>query len=461
MLPRFAPPETSAIPIYVIPASEIDAWCSTQPTHHATWIRACGFHGKLGQILRLPNVLGEIEAVLFGWGTPKDHEKEQFVFAKAAEDLKSGTYYIASGLPKDALAQACLGWLLAQYGFDRYGGRDGSQASLVAPEGIDTAKLEAIAAGEWLTRDLINTPTNDMGPNAIEEHVHAVGDEFGAKVQTIKGKALLEQNFPLIHAVGRASAQIPRLIALTWGQTGPLVTLVGKGVCFDTGGLNLKPSSAMGLMKKDMGGAASVLGLARMIMGCKLPIRLRVLIPAVENSVSAEAFRPGDILTSRSGQTIEINNTDAEGRLILADALSLADENAPDVLVSIATLTGAARVALGPELSPFYTDDLSLASHLMQAGAEVADPLWHMPLYRPYEHMIEPEIANLDNAPAGGMAGSITAALFLDRFVKKSKRFVHFDIYGWSRSQKPARPKGGLGQGARALFEALPRVLTL
>lgn len=263
----------------------------------------------------------------------------------------------------------------------------------------------------------------------------------------------------MIHTVGRASATPPRLIDLVWGNAGPKITLVGKGVCFDTGGLNLKPGASMGLMKKDMGGAAAVLGLAKMLMGSDAPIRLRVLIPAVENSVSGNAFRPQDILTSRKGLTVEINNTDAEGRLVLADALALADEDSPDLIVSMATLTGAARVAVGPDLAPFYTDDAAKAATLTEAADRVADPVWQMPFHTPYEAMIEPGIADLDNAPKGGFAGSITAALFLRRFVTETPGYLHFDIYGWQPSDAPGRPKGGIGQGTRALFEALPTML--
>jgi len=268
----------------------------------------------------------------------------------------------------------------------------------------------------------------------------------------------------MIHAVGRAVGpdphRAPRLIEHNWGDTGPQLTLVGKGVCFDTGGLNIKPGGSMGLMKKDMGGAATVLGLAHMIMGAGLPLRLRVLIPAVENSIDGSAFRPQDILTSRKGLTVEINNTDAEGRLVLADALALADESETDLIVSMATLTGAARVAVGADLAPYYTDHTDHVRALEDAAAKVADPVWRMPFYDPYEAQIEPGIADLDNAPKGGFAGSITAALFLRRFVETA-HYMHFDIYGWNPSPAPARPKGGVGMGARALFDALPEILGL
>ncbi|MEM6311975.1 MAG: leucyl aminopeptidase family protein, partial [Pseudomonadota bacterium] len=296
-------------------------------------------------------------------------------------------------------------------------------------------------------------------PDELEQATRRVAADFGASINVITGDDLLPSNFPMIHAVGRASTRAPRLLDMRWGTAGPQLTLVGKGVCFDTGGLNLKPGASMGLMKKDMGGAATVLGLAQMIMALNIPLRLRVLIPAVENSVDGNAFRPQDILTSRKGLTVEINNTDAEGRLVLADALTLSDEDDPDLVISMATLTGAARVAVGPDLSPFYTDNDDYAAMLMASAQAVADPVWRMPFHDPYEALIEPGIADLDNAPKGGFAGSITAALFLRRFVDSP--YIHFDIYGWQPSAAPSRPKGGVGMGARAVLDALPKMLDL
>ena len=300
-----------------------------------------------------------------------------------------------------------------------------------------------------------------MGPEALERATGDLAALFGASVKTIVGDDLIGRGFGMIHAVGRAAAQAPRLVELTWGTHGPRLSLVGKGICFDTGGLNLKPGSAMKLMKKDMAGAATVLGLARMIMAEGLPVRLQVLIPAAENAVSATSFRPKDILVSRTGLSVEVNNTDAEGRLILADALAYADETPPDLMICMATLTGAARVALGPDIAPFYTADNTLADILAQCAQKVRDPVWRMPLHMPYMSMIEPGISDLDNAPDGGFAGSITAALFLNRFVTRTRRFAHFDIYGWTPRARPGCPGGGIGQGARAIFEALPRALAL
>ncbi|MEC7258107.1 MAG: leucyl aminopeptidase family protein, partial [Pseudomonadota bacterium] len=352
----------------------------------------------------------------------------------------------------------CLGWLLAGYRFDRYNKKKDRDVRLVAPAGVDADRVRIIAEAETLLRDLVNTPTSDMGPDALEAAARELAEKHGAAFSSVVGDDLLAKNFPMIHAVGRASATPPRLIEFTWGSDGPLLTLVGKGVCFDTGGLDLKGASNMLLMKKDMGGAANVLGLAHMIMALKLPLRLRVLIPAVENSVAGNAFRPGDILTSRKGLTVEINNTDAEGRLVLADALALAAEDEPDLVISMATLTGAARVALGSDIAPFFTDDDAGAETLSRAAREIDDPVWRMPFHTPYEDKIEPGIANLDNAPSGGFAGAITAALFLRRFAGTG-RYMHFDIYSWSSFNLPARPKGGCGQGIRALLQAMPDLL--
>jgi leucyl aminopeptidase len=374
--------------------------------------------------------------------------------------LPDGDWHLVADLSDDDRDEAALGWLLAQYRFDRYHAAKRPGTRLKAPMGCDAARIEAIAAGECLTRDLINTPASDLGPAELEEAFLELARQHGAETTVIRGDDLLAQNFPMIHAVGRASDRAPRLLDMRWGDAGPSLTLVGKGVCFDTGGLNLKPTSGMHLMKKDMGGAATVMGLAHMIMALNLPLRLRVIVPAVENAVSGRAMRPRDILTSRKGLTVEVNDTDAEGRLILGDALALADEGQPDLLISMATLTGSARVALGPDLAPYYTDDAAVAAALEQAGAKVRDPVWRLPFWTPYEPMIEPGIADLDNAPPDGMAGSITAALFLRRFVE-SPRYLHFDLYCHQKVDAPARPKGGVGQGARAVLAALNEVLGL
>ncbi|MCA0929740.1 leucyl aminopeptidase family protein [Ruegeria profundi] len=456
----FASPSDPTLPLYVIAQPDLDDWLNDQPQSLTNWLKSCDFTGRLGQVALVPGPDGTPSFAVAGYGKPAIRRRKRFPLAAAAEALPEGNYQIASGVPADALEAECLGWLLTGYTFDTYAKQTPAKARLVAPDGIDAERIEILARSEALTRDLVNTPTADMGPDQLQAAVETLAQDFGASCQVVRGQALLDQNLPMIHAVGRAAAQEPRLIEMNWGNSGPKLTLVGKGVCFDTGGLNLKPGNSMALMKKDMGGAANVLGLAQMIMAMNLPLQLRVLIPAVENSVAGNAFRPGDILTSRKGLTVEINNTDAEGRLVLADALTLADEGEPDLVISMATLTGAARVAVGADLAPFYTDDETAAQALMQAGQKAADPVWRMPFHDPYEAMIEPSIADLDNAPSGGFAGSITAALFLRRFVGNS-RYVHFDIYSWQPRKAPGRSKGGLGQGPRALLTALPEVLGL
>lgn len=414
---------------------------------------AQGFTGALGSVCLLPGAEG-IAGALVGLGTEAARRRGRFHLAAAVGALPAGAW----ALTVPCSETEALGWLLEGYRFDRYAAAKVPGARLVCSEGLDAARIETLAEAEALTRDLINTPPNDMGPEELELATRALADRHGAAVTVIAGEDLLAQGYPLIHAVGRASPRAPRLIDLRWGDAGPEVTLVGKGVCFDTGGLDIKPPSSMGLMKKDMGGAATVLGLAHMVMALGLRLRLRVLIPAVENAVGGDAFRPQDIYTSRKGLTVEINNTDAEGRLVLADALAAADEESPDLILCMATLTGAARVALGPDVMPFYTDSDDLASGLARGAETQADPLWRMPFWEPYEPLIEPGIADLDNAPAGGMAGSITAALFLRRFVTEAERFAHFDIYGWQPSAKPGRPKGAVGQGARAILSVLEEI---
>ena len=458
--PTFATSDAAAIPLHVIDLTGLDAWLEGQPETVRRWVAANGFTGARMQALLVPGTDGNPTMALVGYGNASQRARRRYLLAGAAQNLPAGTYAIASGLEGQELENECFGWLVSSYNFDRYRTQQGDIRALVAPAGIDAARVEAMAAAEFLTRDLINTPSSDMGPAELETAARTLATEFGASIATVEGEDLLEQNFPMIHAVGRASTRAPRLIDMRWGDSGPKLTLVGKGVCFDTGGLDLKPPRSMALMKKDMGGAANVLGLARMIMGLGLKLQLRVLIPAVENSVSGNAFRPGDILTSRRGLTVEINNTDAEGRLVLADALSLAEEEKPDLLISMATLTGAARVAVGSDLAPFFTDDETAATALSVSGNKVADPVWRLPFHDPYELKIEPSIADLDNAPGGGFAGAITAALFLRRFASPA-RYIHFDIYAWSSANAPARPKGGLAQGTRSLLDALPQMLAL
>ena len=348
--------------------------------------------------------------------------------------------------------------VLGGYVFTRYGKKPAKDIRFASPAGADAAYVRRVAEGVFLARDLVNTPTNDMGPDDLEQAVRALAKKHKARISVVTGDDLLAKNFPMIHAVGRASDKAPRLIDMIWGdRNAPKVTLVGKGVCFDTGGLDIKPSASMLLMKKDMGGAANVLGLASMIMAGGLKVRLRVLIPAVENAISGNAFRPGDVLRSRKGLSVEIGNTDAEGRLVLADALALADEEEPQLLIDMATLTGAARVALGPDLPPFYTNDDSLAADLAAAALAQEDPLWRMPLWQPYDAKLASKIADMNNVTTDGFAGSITAALFLKRFVEKTAGWAHFDIFAWNPADRPHGPAGGEAQGIRALEQVISR----
>jgi len=455
----FAEPTDAAIPLHVIEADAVDDALAELSPKDQAWAKAQAFTGALGQVLCLPDDGGDLATVLVGYGTAAKRARHRFHMGAVARKLPEGAYEIASGLQGDDLNEAALAWLLAGYSYDRYIKPAPQVARLVAPDDVDASRIAIIANGEALTRELINTPASDMGPDELEEAARTLAAGHDASLQVVAGDDLITSNFPMIHTVGRASARAPRLVDMRWGDTGPQLTLVGKGVCFDTGGLNIKPGASMGLMKKDMGGAATVLGLAHMIMALELPLRLRVLIPAVENAIDGNAFRPQDVLISRKGLTVEINNTDAEGRLVLADALALSDEDDPALVISMATLTGAARVAVGPDIAPFFTDDDAHADAIAKAARRVADPVWRMPFHDPYEAMIEPDIADLDNAPKGGFAGAITAALFLRRFVDSP--YVHFDIFGWQPTAAASRPRGGVGMGARAVLEALPEMLNL
>jgi leucyl aminopeptidase len=458
----FADPARPSRALHVVSSDHLSAWLSRQPETWQTWLSGQSFDATLGDVRLLPGPDGAVQAAVAGFGTAKTRARGRFGLATALQALPTGDWHLEGDLTQAQRGEAALAALLVSYRFDRYrpGKPKRAPALLKIPEGCDATRLIAMAQGEFLTRDLINTPSSDMGPAELEDAFLALAARFDAKTEVIRGDDLITQNFPMIHAVGRASPRAPRILSLRWGTKGPRLTLVGKGVCFDTGGLDIKPSAGMLLMKKDMGGAATVIGLAHMIMALNLPLQLRVIVPAVENSISGNAMRPSDILPSRKGLTVEINNTDAEGRLILADALAWADEDTPDAIVSMATLTGAARVAVGPDLAPFYTDDDAFADALSAAAPSAFDPVWRLPFWEAYEPMIEPKIADLDNAPSSGFAGSVTAALFLRRFVT-CPRYMHFDIYGHSPADAPARPKGGVGQGARALLAALPKVLGL
>ena len=456
MPPVFADPQAPSRPLHVVSPDGLEDWLASQAAPVADWLRGVGFKAGLGEVALIPG--DGVAGAVIGLGTAQARKRQRFGLSRAVSALPTGDWHFV-GLPADMATEAALGWLLAQYRFDRYKPAKQALPQLKCPEGVDAAQVLAMAAGEYLTRDLINTPAADMGPEELEAAFLTLAAQHGAAAQVVQG-ADLERDFPMVHAVGKGSDRAPRLLSMRWGDTGPSLTLVGKGVCFDTGGLNLKPSAGMQLMKKDMGGAATVLGLAQMILQLGLPIRLRVIVPAVENSVSGRSMRPKDILTSRKGLTVEVNDTDAEGRLVLGDALAWAAEDRPDLLISMATLTGAARVAVGPDLAPYYTDAPDLAAALEGGALAGADPVWRLPFHDAYESVIEPGIADLDNAPGFGFAGSITAALFLRRFADHP-RYIHFDIYGHTPSDAPARPKGGVGQGARAILGALPAMLGL
>jgi leucyl aminopeptidase len=414
---------------------------------------ASAFDGTPGQVLLVPGGDGSPVAALCGTAT----DAQPFALGDLARKLPAGDYRLVCAAEEQR--EAALGFALASYRFERYRKpSDKARPRLMVGEGVDVEALGHVLDGVALARDLINTPASDLGPAELAEAALKLFAGHGGRVRLVEGEALLDEGFPMVHAVGRASDRAPCLVDAVWGdEAHPKVTLVGKGVVFDTGGLDIKPSSGMALMKKDMGGAASVLALASMIMAAALPVRLRVIVPAVENAISGSAFRPGDILASRKGITVEIGNTDAEGRLILADALALADEEAPDLIVDMATLTGAARVALGPDLPPFYTDDEAFAGELAAHAATARDPLWRMPLWRPYESYLESRIADINhiNTSGAGFAGSVTAALFLSRFVERARTWVHLDIYGWNPADRPSRPQGGEAQAARALFSLL------
>lgn len=441
-----------AIPLHAVKASDLKRWLSTCAKREAEWLRNAGFAAKESELLLVPKADGRIACAVLGLGGGGD----PLALATFSERLPQGIYALGDVPSEVGGARAALAWVLGTYGFNRYRKHESAHAKLALTGDFDGAEVTRIAEGVFLARDLINTPSNDMGPEELADAARVLAKRHGAKISFVIGDGLLKQNYPLIHAVGRASVRAPRLIDFTWGKPdAPKVTLIGKGVCFDSGGLDLKPSSGMLTMKKDMGGAAVVLAIAHMVMDAKLNVRLRVLIPAVENSVSGSAYRPGDVLSSRKGLTIEIGNTDAEGRLVLADALTEADTEAPELLIDIATLTGAARSATGMELPPFFTDDETLAADLMRHGTDTHDPLWRLPLWRGYEGTIAGTIADLNNNPDYGLAGAITAALFLNRFVSRAKSWAHFDIPAWVDRPRPGRRKGAEANTARAIYALL------
>ncbi len=436
------------VPITLLEREALKAWLARKPARLRRWIEATGFGAEPGALCLLPGESGVLEGVLAG------HDPAEGPWSAAALPgrLPAGRYTLAGRLGKAAAGQAALGWGLASYRYGRYREVKAPGARLVWPKAADraavTRELEAVA----LVRDLITTPAEDMGPAELAAAARALGRRFEARVSVIQGKSLLTRNYPLIHAVGRASTRAPRLIDLRWGRRGPRVTLVGKGVCFDTGGLDLKSAGGMKLMKKDMGGAAHVLGLAHLVMAARLPVRLRVLVPAVENAVSGNAFRPLDVIRSRRGLTVEIGNTDAEGRLVLADALTEASREKPDLLIDFATLTGAARVALGTELPALFCSDDAVAESFARCGAAAHDPVWRLPLFEPYRRLLDSKVADLNNISEGGFGGAITAALFLQEFVARGIPWAHFDIMAWNTRARPGRPIGGEAMGLRATY---------
>ncbi|MCJ8517916.1 leucyl aminopeptidase [Pseudorhizobium tarimense] len=443
-------PSAASLPVYAVTPADLER-AAVEPAALA-WAKAAGFSAEPGSLLLIPGKDGRLAGAFFG----VDGEGEgAFAAGKLAKFLPEGDWYLETRFPQEKIA---LGFGLGSYGFSRYK-EDRQKQVRLAVAGDVRAEVERQLAGIFLARDLINVPTNDMGPENLEAAFRALGEHYGATVSSVVGDELLAQNFPLVHAVGRASMQAPRLLEMRWGTQGaPRVTLVGKGVCFDTGGLDIKSAANMALMKKDMGGAANVMGLALMIMDAGLDVELRVLVPAVENSIAGNAFRPGDIYRSRKGVTVQIDNTDAEGRLVLADALAYGCETPCDLLVDMATLTGAARVALGAEVAPFFTYDDALAGRLAAISVEEHDPMWRLPLWKGYDKDLKSRAADITNAPSGGMAGSITAALFLKRFVESETRWAHFDIYGWNPSEKPHAPVGGEAFAIRTLYRYVKEI---
>ena len=451
----FATPTPDALPIWFVAPADWDRVKTEIGGPASAFAEGCGFKPKPGQVQVVPGEVGALAGVLFGVEASDSSKRDPLAAGKLATSLPAGVYRFANP-PADA-SLAALGFLLGLYRYDRFKADPSERPRLVPPADVDSARIEQIAAAVAFGRDLVNAPANALGPDALEQATVKLAETFDAGVSIVRGSELLVENFPLVHAVGRAAAEAPRIVDFVWGRgDAPKVTLVGKGVTFDSGGLDIKSAAGMELMKKDMGGAATALTLARLVMEMDLDVRLRTVVPIVENAISGPAMRPGDVIVSRKGLTVEIGNTDAEGRLILADALALADEEAPDLLIDFATLTGAARVALGPDLPPFYTDDDALAAALADHARRASDPLWRMPLWRPYDAMIDGTIGDVSNSGVGaGQAGSITAALFLRRFVEKARSWVHFDVYAWNPKARAHGPAGGEIQAARALFELL------
>ena len=440
--------DSGTVPLTPLTKAQLSAWRETAPIRERDWAAAVGFSGEAGKTALVPDKDGKLGRVLIG---VSDKEAAMWAVAGLSETLPEGSYRL-DPLPGD-VSHAALGWALGTYSFTRYHKKPAGKARLVWPDGADRGLVERLASAIFLARDLATTPASDMGPEELADAAQKVAKEQGARCRVVVGDKLLEENYPTIHAVGRASTRAPRLVDIIWGdESAPKVTLVGKGVCFDTGGLDLKPASGMLNMKKDMSGAAIVLGLGQAIMQAGLRVRLRVLLPCVENSVSGNAMRPRDIIKTRKGLTVEIGNTDAEGRLILCDALAEASDEKPEMIVDAATLTGAARVALGPELPALFCNDDKLANALIAAGAAEDDPMWRMPLYKPYRRLIDSKVADLNNVSDGPQGGAITAALYLNEFVDPSVPWAHLDVMAWNQRSRPGRPEGAEAQTLRAVY---------
>ena len=443
----------AAVAIELVEVSNLPAWRERQGADRRRWLEASGFTGERGSFCLIPGEDGAVQTVILVTAGTGEPGSGMWDWAGLPMALPRGIYRLAGPLAAEAADAAATGWALACYRFDRYRKPQREPARLVWPEECGRGRVLRTADAVAMVRDLVNTPANDMGPEDLAGAAAELASRYGARVTTIVGDELLARGFPAIHAVGRASVRAPRLIDLVWGEPErPKLTLVGKGVCFDTGGLDIKTSAGMKLMKKDMGGAAIVLGLARMIMDAALPVRLRLLVPAVENSISGNAMRPLDVVATRKGLSVEIGNTDAEGRVILADALHEAATDAPDLLIDCATLTGAARVALGPELPVLFSNDDALAESLLAHGRAVDEPLWRLPLWPGYRRLLDGKTADLTNAPDSPFAGAILAALFLEEFVEPARSWVHIDAMAWNVTARPGRPEGGEASGLRALY---------
>ena len=441
-----------AIPIELVTIAEKDRWLDEQDEAARAWLDAVDFTGEPGRYCLIPGAAGSAK-VAVGY----DPEHPLWACAAAATNVPPGRYALTNALPDDVTADLALGWALAQYEFTAYKSpKDRPPRVLALPASTAWDLQRHLLAGLAMTRDLINMPAGDMMPGELSATMHELAQAFGADFRETVGDALLSENFPAIHAVGRASTNVPRLLDLRWGRAdAPKVTLVGKGVCFDSGGLDIKPASGMRLMKKDMGGAAHVIGLARALMGAEVDIRLRVLVPAVENAIAGNAYRPGDIVSTRAGLKVEIDNTDAEGRVILSDALSEAGSESPEILLDFATLTGAARIALGTELPAMFCNDDALAGSLIADGVRNEDPVWRMPLFAPYRELIDSKVGDIVNGTGQPHGGAITAALFLECFVPEDVPWAHFDIMAWNNRSRPGRPEGGEAMAIRGIFAML------